>query len=404
MSPAIRTHKTVTKAVIRLMLLLIIIMPLVSCSSEYDDARSERIKDVNNSDTINIAVIWDKTDKDLLVEGITLAADEINEQGGLFGRDVKIKVYYARNDAHELSLAKKVARNTSFSAVIGHRSSKNAIPASITYNYYGLLFVSPSSSSNNLTNHGFEYIFRTLPADRYVSEDIAIFMKSQGHKNIAIVDDRSVYGKEIADGVMEYLSDQGLKTVIRRQYSPGKTDFKQLCSELLRYNFDAIFLGGALPEAADFIREARQMGIRQRVYGGTAMDSRTLEKIAGKAADGTVVPTSFKPNLDNPETKAFVRNFKKLYRKHPDTSAAIGYDSVKLIIEAMKRSKSVEPVVVASHMRFIKNWQGVTGEYSYNIQGDLIDKDIYFKYLDQTRFVFFDNPLKEEEEEQIQED
>lgn len=378
---------------------LLIFLVLVFIDKSYDDVKELRSKAVNKADTVNIAVIWDKSVKDfLLVEGVTLAADEINEKNGLFGRKIKLKVFYSENNADEQRLAKKVAKDASFAAVIGHRSSSNAIPASVVYEYYGLLFLSPSSSSINLTNHGFGYTFSTTPSDAYVSREIATFMKSQGHKKIAIVDDRSLSGKEIADGVMEYLADMGLPIVVRRHYSPGQSDFKPLCAELTKHEFDALFIGGHLPSAADFIREAREMGLTQRVYGGSSIDSRALERIAGNAANGTVVPTSFNLDLDNPVTVEFVKNFKKQYRKPPDSRAAHGYDSLKILFAAMKKSKTADPAVVASNMRFIKNWQGVTGNYTFTFTGEMEDTKSYFKYLNQTRFVYFDAPKEAEDE------
>lgn len=402
MSITKRVHRFgfIAKITLRVVLPLFVLSILVSCGNNYEEVKAERAKAVNKSDTINIAVIWDKTVKEfLLVEGISQAADEINEKGGLFRRKIRIQVFYSENDADEQRLAKKVATDASFAAVIGHRSATNAIPASITYEYYGILFISPSSSSNNLTNHGFEYTFRTIPSDYYVSKEIADFMKFQGHKQVAILDDRSIYGKGIADGVMESLAEIGLTVTVRRHYSPGKTDFKPLCAELSRHEFDVLFIGGMLPEAAELIREARQMGIRQRVYGGDAIDSRALERIAGSASNGTVVPTSFFADLDNPVTQAFVNNFRKRYGKPPDTRAALGYDSLKILIDAMKRSKSADPSVVASNMRFIKNWQGVTGSYTYNLKGDLEGKKSYFKRLNQTRFIYFDAPKEAKDED-----
>jgi branched-chain amino acid transport system substrate-binding protein len=313
---------------------------------------------------------------------------------------LQLKVYYSRNDAHELRLAKKVAKDTSVAAVIGHRSSANAIPASIMYEYYGLLYVSPSASNNNLTNHAFAYTFRTIPYDRYVSHKTAVFMRKQGHRNIAIIDDSGVYGKGLADGVMESIGDLGMTTVVRRHYIPGKTNFKQMCAELTHHEFDAVFLGGILPSAAEFIREARQMGLTQCVYGGTAMDSLELTSIAGHAANGTIVPTWFNSELDNPQTSRFVSSFRKRFGKQPDSRAVLGYDSMNILFEAMKRSKSAEPSVVASNMRFIRNWPGVRGTYTFDLQGNLVCDEIYFKYLNQTRFDYFKDPVEDEDDEE----
>lgn len=385
---------------LRVALYLVAFVLLVSCGKHYDEVKARRVKDVNKSDTINIAVIWDKSiNESMLSQGIILAADEINEKGGLFGRPVNIRFYHARNDKEEQQLALKVAKDTSNAAVIGHRSSENAILASVIYEYYGLLFLSPSSSRDNLTNHNFGYTFRTISSDHYVSAQIAAFMKSQGHKKIAIVDDRSLNGDGIANAVAESLADNGLSMVVRRQYTPGKTDFKQFSAELLRYDFDALFVGAMLPQGADFIREARQMGLKQRLFGGYDLDSRSLEKIAGNAANGTVVPTSFNVDLDNQKTQDFVRNFKKRFEKPPGTLAALGYDSLKLFLDAVKRGKTADPTVVASHLRFFKDWEGVAGNYTFDLKGDLINKESYFKYLNQTRFVYFDAPDEEEDED-----
>lgn len=381
----------------RMALSLLVLMMLASCST-YDQIKAERARKVNNADFIKIAVIWDKEVQDFqLVEGITLAVNKINEKGGIFGRKISLKVFYSKNEKDELGLARKVAGDTSFAAVIGHRSSAVAIPASVSYEYYGLLFLAPFASNINLTNHGFQYTFRTVASDSLVSKEIVRFMKSQGQKQIAIVDDRSTYGDGIADGLLESLADYGLISVVRRQYSPEKTDFKPLCADLLKYKFDALFVAGMLPQAGAFIREARQMGIRQRVYGGSSLDSRALERIAGNASNGTVVPTPFHLDLEHPLTLEFVKTFKKRYDKPPDTMAALGYDSMNILAEAMKRSKSADPSVVASNLRFIKNWPGVTGSFTYNLRGDLVGKISYFKFLNQTRFIYFDIPQKAEE-------
>lgn len=392
MFPVMRAHSCIT---LRVVLSLVVLMLLASCGKTYDEVKKQRVKDVNNSDAITIAIIWDKYGADsLFFEGITQAADEVNGRGGVFGRKVKLKFFYAKNDADELMLAKKVAHDTSFAAVIGHRSSTNAIPATVTYEYCGLLYVSPSASNKNLTDHKFEYTFRCIPSDKQASKRIAALMMSHGHRKIAMIDDRTIYGKGIADDVMGSLADLNLEPVVRRYYTAGMTDFKPLCAELRHHDFDAIFLGGMLPRAASLIREARQMGIFQPVYGGDALDSPELEKIAGNAARGTVAVTYFDPGRDSPVTRAFVSNFIKRYRKFPDTNAALFYDSLMLITEAMKLSNSAEPLVVASHMRFLTNYQGATGNFSFNLQGDPVHKEIYFKYLSQTGFTYLDAPAE----------
>lgn len=359
---------------------------LGGCSANHDDVKDKRAKLLKNTDTISIAVVWDRTIKEFMfVEGARMAAEELNARGGIDGKKLKLKIYYAKDDAEEINLARKIAKDPTLSAVIGHRQSVNALAAGAIYDYNGLLYLTPSQLNNILRYY---FTFRLMPSDDETAAQLAQYMKIRGHRKVAIIDDRSPHGKNFGNGIAEALGDVGIEVSIHRFYLPGKMNYKALCVELNNYDLDAIVISGSLPEAADFISDARQMGLRQQLYGSMSLESDALARLAPGASQGMVVPTSLGPEQGNTLATAFFTEFRSRYKSEPDTRAAIGYDAVRLIADVVRQCRSSDPQVLASNLEFFRNWPGVTGSYTYKLNGDLVDKLIYFKLFNGAHFEF----------------
>lgn len=160
--------------------------------------------------------------------------------------------------------------------------------------------------------------------------------------------------------------------------------------------FDAVFLGGLLPYGANLIKQARDMGIDVPFIGSADLDSPDLFSVAGDAAEGVIVPTVFNPERPARETREFVNGFQSRFGIAPDVWAAQGYDAVKLLCHAMEESNSTVPLVVASALKIIENWKGVTGIYSFNKNGDISGKAIYFKEHRKGKFEYLDYEVESE--------
>ncbi len=98
-----------------------------------------------------VAVVWDtKTVEGLFIQGVNMAVDEANRNGGILGRKLRVLMSDVRTDEEELQQARTIARQLDVVAVIGHGISDRAIPASIIYEKSGILFISPSATSPRL--------------------------------------------------------------------------------------------------------------------------------------------------------------------------------------------------------------------------------------------------------------
>ncbi len=372
---------------------------LIGCADRggLEKERARRAKEGRGE--IRVAMVWNETlESTLADEGALMAVAEINAQGGILGRRIDLRIHANVPLAREHALAKSIAADPDVTAVIGHPLSGGAVPVSLTYQKAGLLFISTGATTPHLTNHGFTYVFRNIPSDIETARVLAEYSTSRGFKEMVVVDDESAYGVTLANIFVEDAADEGIEILLRKSYFPWQTDFRSMLHDIKLRGGDAIFIGGSVPQAAEVIRQARQMGIRIPFIGGDGLDEPALWNIAGKAAEGTIVSTIFNPDDPHPMTRNFVANFKATCGMVPDTWAALGYDAVYLLKEAYLRANSTVPIVAASFLRFIQDHQSVTGTYSFSQEGDVLGKHFFFKVVRNGRFEY-EGKLKASDDE-----
>lgn len=386
------SQHTVTARILSCLLPVLLSVAVASCGN-LEKERAERAERARGD--IRIAMVWNEPlAATLFDEGVMMAVTEINSRGGIFKRQLRMVVHADVQGSKELEVARSIAADPNVVAVIGHPISDTAVPVSVTYQKNGLLFISAGATSPILTNHGFSYVFRNIPSDTDTGKVLAEFSKARGFRKMIVIDDESRYGQILADIFAENAVRLGIEILLRKSYYPWQTDFNLMINDIKNRGGDAIFLGGEVPQAAEVIKQSRQMGVTIPFIGGDGLDQPDLWKVAGSAADGTFVATVFNPDDTDPETRTFAGNFQDKYGTAPDTWAGLGYDAIYLLEDAFKRAESTVPVVVASFLRFIENRHSVLGPYSFTSQGDITGKKFFFKVVRGGRFEFITDEEK----------
>ncbi|QTA93863.1 Leucine binding and solute-binding domains-containing protein [Desulfonema magnum] len=357
-------------------------------------------KAANSKGDIVIGIVDSSPGIPLFVEGINFAIEELNGEGGILGR--KIRAIY-RDDEGSVEEGQKIARelgkNTNIIAVVGHCFSDVAIPVSITYEKSGLVFISPGTTNPDLIRSDNKFVFRNIPSDIVTGRELAKFAHRSGYKQIAVIYDRDSTGRRLAEVFYKHADDMGIKIAAEISYSGSwEKDFRLLIAELVKETkFDAVFLGGEIPSGAHFVKQMRKMGVTVPIIGGNSLDSPQLLNIAGKSAQNTILPTVFDPKRSRTLTREFVKKFKSKTGITPDRWAAQGYDAVRLLAFAIKSGDSTVPITLSTILRFLENWEGVTGSYSFTSDGNIIDKSVFFKMVDRGEFRFLERDLRKQE-------
>lgn len=345
---------------------------------------------MNKHNEVVIGVAWPfKTNNDLFNEGIDLAVKEINSSGGIDGRKIRL---LKRDDESEvtqgMSIAENFAENKEVQCVIGHHSSFVSIPASSIYDNAGLVMLSPTSTAPDLTSKGYKNVFRDIPSDDEIAKQLVIYLANHGHRRIVIYYSDDSYGTGLANSFESQAQLHGITVVDRFNCYTSIEDLKHFNARWQAYGIDGIFIAGSMPGGAEFIRDAGKAGINVPFFSGNDLDSSSLSKIGGKAAEGIIIGSVFNPNIKSLEVESFVKNFYTEYNEMPSSYAALGYDAVNMLAAAMRKSDLNNPSTIAKALKSLGKWSGAVGIHKFAENGDDIGDLVVLKKLHNGKFEY----------------
>ncbi|KPA19116.1 Bacterial extracellular solute-binding protein, family 5, partial [Candidatus Magnetomorum sp. HK-1] len=349
---------------------------------------------------IVIGIVDSSTSPSFFKEGVHLAIQSLNHAGGTLGKKWRVITFDDENCPNKGQIiAEQISTNKNVIAVIGHRHPDVALSASIIYKDENILFVSPGTDINL---YGGTYIFRHGPNDKTKAEKIANYAFQNSFKKIIIFSYYDSYEKVFADLFSKQANDKQITIVTRKSFSSWDKNFSSMISDAVSFGtFDAIFISGPLPLSGYLIKQIREMGIMVPILGSDNLDSSSLSIIAGKSAEDTIVPSIFDPTNPTKKTELFVDDFQAIYGMMPDTWAAMGYDTVKLLADVIEKSESCDPIVIDNSLRFLQQWKGVVGSYLILKNGILIPQYYCFKRFRNGGFEFPKRLIKKDQFELI---
>ncbi|BCL75510.1 branched chain amino acid ABC transporter substrate-binding protein [Jeongeupia sp. HS-3] len=307
--------------------------------------------------------------------GVQMAIDEINEAGGadIGGKKVKFELI-SEDDQADPKTATTVAQrfvDQKVAGVIGHLNSGTTIPASKIYSDAGIPQISPSATAVAYTAQGFKTTFRVMANDAQQGKVLGEYAATKlGAKKIAIVDDRTAYGQGLADEFEKAAKAAGAEVVKREFTTNQETDFNAILTSIKGAKPDLIFYGGMDAQAAPLKKQAKKLGISAKVMGGDGTQTPEFIKLSGSDSDGMISSSPGMPKEQMPGGQAFLDKFKAKFGTEVQLYAPYCYDSVKVLVEAMKKAGSTEPAKYLPELTKLE-FQGVTGNVSFDDKGDL---------------------------------
>ncbi len=300
--------------------------------------------------------------------GVQLAAEEINNAGGVLGRKIKLIVEDDQSKPGQPSSAvKKLIANDKVVAVIGEIASSRSLEAAPICQEAKIPMVSPGSTNPTVTEKG-DYIFRVCFIDPFQGTVMAKFALDTLHaKKVAVLSDvTSDYSKGLSQYFTEYYKSHGGQIVIERSYSgSGKDkDFRAQLTAIKAAQPDAIFVPGYYTEAGLIGKQARILGLKVPLLGGDGWDSPKLAEIAGASLDGCYFSTHFSPADQNPKVQDFVKKYTAKFKAAPDGMAPLGYDAMMILADAIKKAGSTDGDKVRAALTGVKDYEAVTGKIS----------------------------------------
>ena len=295
--------------------------------------------------------------------GIMMAIDEVNAAGGINGKKITIKSEDDQSKAEEAAnTVQKLISQDNVVAVLGEVASSNSLAAAPICQQNKRPMITPSSTNPKVTQIG-DYIFRLCFLDSYQGESMANYVTRQlGVKTAAIlIDVKSDYSTGLASFFEAQFIKNGGRIVARQNYANGDSDFRSQLTAARSARPDILFVPGYYTDIGQIARQARDLGMKQPLVGGDGWESPKLVEIGGDALEGCYYSNHYHVDDPSPAVREFVQKYEARFGAKPDSLAALGYDSARVLVDAIKRAGTTEGPKLREAIAATKNFNGVTG-------------------------------------------
>jgi branched-chain amino acid transport system substrate-binding protein len=308
-----------------------------------------------------------------LKNGAELAVADINAAGGVLGKKLKLEV---GDDQCDPKQARSIAEKTAAAKipfVAGHYCSSSSIPASEAYAEGNVLQITPASTNPLFTERGLWNVFRVCGRDDQQGAVAGAYLaKTYKGKNIAILNDKSTYGKGLADETRKALNKAGVKEKMYESYTKGDKDFNALVSRMKQQNIDVVYIGGYQQEAGLILRQMRDQGMKTVLMAGDALADKEFAAITGTLGEGSLM--TFGPD---PRKRATAKDIVAKFKSKgidPEGYTLYTYAAFQIWKQAVEKAGTFDPKKVAETIRAGK-WNTVLGPISYDKKGDITALD-----------------------------
>ncbi|MBN9491106.1 MAG: branched-chain amino acid ABC transporter substrate-binding protein [Alphaproteobacteria bacterium] len=325
-----------------------------------------------------------------LRRGAQMAVEDINASGGVYGQKLELVIGDDACDPKQATAVANKMVSDKVAFVAGHFCSGSSIPASDIYREGKILQITPASTNPKLTDDAFTKgnttIFRTCGRDDVQGSTVGNYiLKYHKDARVAILEDKSPYGKGVADETKKVLNKGGMREVMYEAYNDNDKDFTALINKMKREKINMIVLGGYHTAAALIIKQSKEQGLPTQMMGFDALETAEFYQLGGAATNGVLM--SFPPKAeDDPKNADLVKKFRDA-KYNPEGYTLFSYAAVKVWAQAATKAKSTDSTAVAAALRG-QSWDSAVGPLAFDQKGDIKNPvyDIYV-WKDGKRFV-----------------
>lgn len=300
-----------------------------------------------------------------------IKVDEWNKAGGVLGKQIELVSYDDKNSGDEAaSIAQKIVSDSSIIGVLGHFSSGVSMVAAPTYQENQLIEISNTASHPDYSSIG-NYIFRNnsvISKEFEVIEDIIVDDLSKS--KVGIVAIKTDWGTTASGIAQEMINNNPSLTLVgKEEVLEGSDDYSLAIAKLKESGAEVVIGVGMYSLVAPLAKQYKAVDPEISVIGLSNAYAQQLIELGGKAVEGLVFPVSFYADSEEEKVKTFVESYKKEFGSEPSALAAQAYDSIGVLLEAVKQNGSTDKVTLRDTLNSI-TYSGITGETKFNEIGD----------------------------------
>jgi len=328
--------------------------------------------------TIKIGMIYNMTGAQASLDapsanGAKLAAKEINAAGGVLGKKIELVAYDGKSDAATIAnSATQLTQTDKVVAMLGFSDSDMVMAAAPTAAKAGMVFVTSGATSPKLPEQVPDYLYLACFGDNVQAAAGAEYaFNTMKAKTVYLLIDKGMeytllLGKYFKDRFVEL----GGKVALEDNYQTGDKDYSAQITKLrgLKAAPDMLYIAAGPDDVGTIVKQFRDAGIKKPIMGGDGYDTPLLVQVGGAGAENVYFTTHslMDASLGTDAVKAFIAAYQAEYKTPPENAfAGLGYDTVKLLVDSVKRAGSADPKAIREALNATKDLPGVTGAITF---------------------------------------
>lgn len=336
------------------------------------------------SEPIKVASVFAKTGKVASQDGpprngIRFAIEEVNKNGGVLGRYLELLEFDNHSTAIGAKGAAQKAINAGATVVFGASWSSHSLAMAPVLQKAGILMITPYSTNPQVTLVG-NYIFRICYTDQFQGRLLANFAYNDVEAKTAgvLINADSQYSQGLAEYFISNFNKLGGDVVFVEHYLEETANFRKFIEKAQTLKPDVVFHPGHYQVSAYVFKQTHLSGVETTFLGGDGWNDKMYD-IAGDVISGSYFSNHWHAKNPSETSRKFMERYKKKSRKI-DPGHALSEDCVFIFVDAVKRAGSIDSEKIRDTLAATKNFQGITGNISFNKHGDPIKPAVIMKF------------------------
>ena len=363
-----------------LLLALALTLSLAGCGGSdtetSDEASGTESTESGSTEAIKIGLYTPLTGTSALVGtqeqmGVDLAVKQLNEAGGINGRQITVVAYDDEFNAETaVKVVTRLVQTDNVDAIIGSMSSANILATADIVEEAQVLEIGCGTSAT-WTNAGYNYVFRGTQNAALFNVGIVDLIETMGVTKLGSIVSSTEYATTGWADVKSQLADTDVEIAVETDYMAGDTDFTGQITRIVNADLDSVLVYGATEDYGILCKQLRQMGYEGYIYGSETFASPDVREVGGDAVNGVlfacgyVIPDAVE-DAATEEEKAFLEAFVEEYGELPQSDTAYrGYDSMMLLAEVFKTAPSMEPADLREALLNV-DYTGIGGKFDFS--------------------------------------
>ena len=326
----------------------------------------------DDDSTIKIGFIYTSDTRSNSLNGAELAALQLNGEGGAHGREIEIIARGNISDTEQAAgIAEKLILQERVSAIVGPNRSNYAVVIGPVAQHHGVPMVTTTATNPSVTAAG-NFVFMAAFTDDFQGKVMAAFAtKDLEAKTAAVLTRReSLYSEGLSQTFIDNFTALGGEVVHAQFYMRGDTDFTAQLTAIAEAAPDVFFLPGFSAEIPLVVQQAKTLGIIGILLGGDSWDNAPLISENSEILEGSFFSSLFSadaaPGDLSEDADQFITAYTSIFKVAPAGGAALGYDGVQLVVQAMRRADDLTPAAIRDQLAATMDYSGATFISGYN--------------------------------------